>query len=131
MAASPTTSISFQNFFSAQLSADISASDTDIPMDNIPNGSEGFLVIEPDSTTKREIIYYNSKTALKVICPSVADGRGQDDTSATTHASGSTVIMAPIAAYFETLLNLFTTSPQGWTARLDRTFWYFLCIIRL
>lgn len=121
MAASPTTNISFQNFFSAQLTADITASDVDIPMDAIPNGSEGFLVIEPDSASKREVIYYTSKTALKVVCPSAGDGRGQDDTSATTHANGSTVIMAPIAAYFELLLSLFTTTPQGWTA-LSGTF---------
>lgn len=121
MAASPTTSISFQNFFSATLTSDITASSTDIPIDNVPNGSEGFLVIEPDSTTAHEVIYYTSKTATKVVCPSVADGRGQDDTSAAAHSSGATVIMAPIAAYFETLLALFTTTPQGWTA-LSGTF---------
>jgi hypothetical protein len=116
MAASPTTDLSFQNFFSAQLTGDLTASSTDIPMDNIPNGSEGFLVIDPDVALSREIIYYTSKTATKVVCPSVADGRGQDDTSATTHVTGATVIMAPVAAYFETLLSLFTTTPQGWTA---------------
>lgn len=121
MSATPTTSLSFQNFFSATLSSGISSTDTDIFLDTIPNGSEGFLVIDPDSTTSREVIYYNSKTALKVVCPSVADGRGQDDTTATSHNQGTTVIMAPIAAYFETLLSLFTTSPQGWTS-LSGTF---------
>lgn len=121
MAAQPTTAITFQNFFSATLTSDITASSTDIPLDAVPNGSEGFLVIEPDSVTNHEVIYYTSKTATKVVCPSVADGRGQDDTTAAAHSSGATVIMAPIAAYFETLLSLFTTTPQGWTA-LSGTF---------
>lgn len=116
MAATPTTSIGYQNFFSAQLTADITDTSTDIPLDNIPNSSEGFLVIEPDSEDNAEVIYYTSKTSLKVVCPSVADGRGQDDTSAVTHGQGSTVIMAPVAAYFEALLTLFTATPQGWTA---------------
>lgn len=116
MAAEPTSNISFQNFYQATLTQDITASSTDIFLDIIPNGTEGFLVIEPDSTDSREIIYYNSKTATKVICPSTADGRGQDDTEASEHTQGATVIMAPIAAYYETLLSLFTTTPQGWTS---------------
>jgi len=116
MSATPTTNLSFQNFFSAQLTNDVSLTDTDIFIDTIPNGSEGFLVIDPDVPTKREIIYYTSKTGTKVVCPSVGDGRGQDDTAAATHTSGATVIMAPIAAYYETLLNLFNTTPQGWTS---------------
>lgn len=121
MSAAPTKSISFQNFFSATLTGDITASSTDIPMDNIPNGSEGFLVIEPDSTTAREVIYYNSKTSLKVVCPSAADGRGQDDTTAGAHSTGATVIMAPVAAYYEALQSgaginaksIYFNTPQG------------------
>ena len=116
MVATPTTNITFQNFFSTTLSADITDTATDIFLNAVPNGSEGFLVIEPDSTTNREIIYYTSKTALKVTCPSVADGRGQDDTTAHSHVTGSTVIMAPVAAYYEALLSLFQTTPAGWTS---------------
>jgi hypothetical protein len=103
MAATPSSNLGIQNFFSATLTADITASSTDIFLDAIPNASEGFLVIEPTSTTKREVIFYNSKTALKVVCPSAADGRGQDDTSATTHTTGASVIMAPIAGFWEAL----------------------------
>jgi hypothetical protein len=115
MVATPTTNLSYQNFFQATLTGDITASSTDIPLDVVPNGTEGFLVIEPDSTSNREIIYYNSKTSIKVVCPSVGDGRGQDDTTAVAHATGATVIMASVAAYYETLKALFTTTPQGWT----------------
>lgn len=103
MAATPTPDIGFQNFFQATLTGDITASSTDILMDNIPNASQGFLVIEPDSTSNREVIFYTSKTALKVVCPSAADGRGQDDTTAVSHSTGATVIMAPVAAYYEAL----------------------------
>lgn len=101
--ATPTSNLGFQNFFQASLTGDITATSTDILMDAIPNASEGFLVIEPDSTSAREVIFYNSKTALKVVCPSVAEGRGQDDTTAGAHSTGATVIMAPVAGFFEAL----------------------------
>lgn len=103
MAANPDANLGFQNFFQATLTGDITASSTDILMDNIPNSSQGFLVIEPDSTTNREVIFYTSKTALKVVCPSAADGRGQDDTTAVAHSTGAVVIMSPVAAFFEAL----------------------------
>ncbi|NDC94986.1 hypothetical protein EBZ38_10645, partial [bacterium] len=105
MAATPDTNLGFQNFFQATLTGDITSSSTDILMDNIPNSAQGFLVIEPDSTTNREVIFYTSKTALKVVCPSAADGRGQDDTTAVAHSTGATVIMAPVAAFYEALQN--------------------------
>lgn len=116
MAAQPTSAITFQNFFTATLTATLTSTGLDVFLDTVPNGSEGFLVIDPDSATNREIIYYTSKTATKVTCPSIVDGRGQDDTTATSHESGTLVIMAPIAAYYETLLALFQTTPQGWTS---------------
>lgn len=100
----PTTALGFDNFFQASLTGDITASSTDILMDAIPTASEGFLVIEPDSANAREIIYYNSKTALKVVCPSAA-ARGQGGTTAGAHSTGATVIMAPIAEMFEALQN--------------------------
>lgn len=101
--ATPTSAMGYQNFFSATLSGDITASSTDILLDNIPNSNQGYLVIEPDSPTNREVIFYTSKTALKVVCTSAADGRGQDDTSAKAHLQGSAVIMAPVAGHLESL----------------------------
>lgn len=101
--ASPTSALGFDNFYQGTLTGDITASSTDILIDTIPTSSEGFLVIEPDSTTAREIIYYNSKTALKVVCPSAALGRGQGGTSAGAHSTGATIICAPIAEMFEAL----------------------------
>jgi hypothetical protein len=101
--ATTTTALGFQNFFSATLQGDITSSSTDILLDAIPNASQGFLVIDPDSTTNREVIFYTSKTALKVICTSAADGRGQDDTTAVSHLQGTTVISAPVAGNLEAL----------------------------
>lgn len=103
--ATPTTALGFDNFYQGTLTGDITASSTDILIDTIPTASEGFLVIEPDSTTAREIIYYNSKTALKVVCPSAALGRGQGGTTAGAHSTGAEVIMAPVAEMFEALQN--------------------------
>ena len=111
--ATPTTGLGFDNFFSATLTGDITASSTDILMDTIPTSSEGFLVIEPDSTSTREIIYYNSKTALKVVCPSASTGRGQGGTTAGAHSTGATVICAPIAEMFEALQNGYSINAKA------------------
>lgn len=102
-----------QNFFETTLSADCTDSDTDIFLTSVPDFSEGTLVIDPDSVTGREIIYYSSKTTTKVTCP--ANGRGYDNSTAGAHTSGTKVIMAPIADWFNSLKTLFTTTPQGYT----------------
>lgn len=106
-----------ENFYTAYLTADCTAGDTDIFLDIVPANSEGTLVIDPDSTTNREIIYYNSKTATKVTCP--VNGRGYDNSAASTHTTGTKVIMAPIADWFNSLKTLFTTTPQGWSDLAD------------
>lgn len=109
-----TSNFDYDNFFSAQLTAPMTASDTDIFLDAVPTPSEGVLVIDWDVAASREVIFYNSKTASKVTCPSVADGRGFDDSAATTHLSGANVIMAPVRAWFRLAQQLATTSEQGW-----------------
>ena len=115
MAETPSSNLAYDNFFEATLTGDITASSTDILMDNIPTASEGFLVIEPDSDSAREIIFYTSKTALKVVCPSAANGRGLGGTTAGAHSTGATVIMAPIAELYEALQNAtnWSTSVRG------------------
>jgi len=109
----PTANLGYQSFYQAQLTAGISAADLTIPLDVVPTPSEGFLVLESTSSTKREIIYYTSKTSVSVVCP--AGGRGYDGTTAQTHLQNSAVIMAPVAAMFEAMRDLFETTPQGWT----------------
>lgn len=89
----PSNNLDFQNFFSTTLASTITASDTVVYLNSLPTPSEGYLVIEPDSTTAREVIYYTSKGANYVTCPSVATGRGVGGTTASSHSSGATVQM--------------------------------------
>lgn len=86
-----TNQLDYQNFFSTVLSTTITATDTTLYLNTLPTPSEGYLVIEPDSDTNKEIIYYTSKGANYVTCPDVATGRGVGGTTATSHSSGATV----------------------------------------
>lgn len=108
-----TPNLGYQSFYQAQLTASISATDLTIPLDVVPTPSEGFLVLESTSPSKREIIYYTSKTSNSVVCP--AGGRGYDGTTAQSHLQNAAVIMAPVAAMFSSMRDLFETTPQGWT----------------
>lgn len=93
--------LAFDNFYSTTLSSTITASDTTIYLNALPTASEGYLVIEPDSSSNREIIYYTSKGANYVTCPSAATGRGVGGTTAVSHNSGSTTQMNTVAEMFE------------------------------
>lgn len=101
--ATPTSSLAVENWYESTLSSGISSSDTTIPLNNVPTGSQGYLVIEPDSASNREIIFYTSKTSNSVVLTSAADGRGQDGTSAVSHSSGATVRMQVTAGYWQAL----------------------------
>lgn len=96
-----TTALDFQNFYQSALTSDITDVATDIFIDTVPSVSEGILVIDPDSSANREIIYYSSKTGTKVVCP--ANGRGYDSSTAAAHSGGTKVIMAPVADWFNML----------------------------
>lgn len=98
---SGTNNLGFDNFYSTTLSSTITASDTTIYLNALPTASEGYLVIEPDSSSNREIIYYTSKGANYVTCPSAASGRGVGGTTAVSHNSGSTTQMNTVAEMFE------------------------------
>jgi hypothetical protein len=100
-----TTAIGWQNKFSTTLTSGITSTDTTIPLNALPTPSEGFLVIEPDSSTNWEVIYYTSKTGSAVVCTSVANGRGVDDSTAISHSQGATVRMDSTAGMFEVLKN--------------------------
>lgn len=94
--------IGHQSFYQTALTSAINSTDLIIPLDTVPTVSEGFLVIESTVEAKREIIYYTSKDATTVTCPSGAgNGRGYDGTTAVSHLQGATVIMAPVGVMFE------------------------------
>jgi len=91
-----TPNLDFQNFYSSTLSSTITAADTTIYLDTLPTPSEGYLVIEPDSSANREVVWYTSKGANFVTVPS-SGGRGVGGTSAVAHSSGATVNMNNVA----------------------------------
>lgn len=91
----------YQNFYSATLTGDITSGTLTIGLDTVPSPTSGILVIDPDSTTGREVILYTSKGASTITCPS--DGRGYSGSTAAAHLTGTTVIMAPIDKWFTAL----------------------------
>lgn len=108
MAHSTTSSLTIQNFFTTTLSGNVATSDTVINLTNVPAGSEGYLVIDPNSLTgTREIIYYNSKTSSTVTTPDATQGsgRGVGGTTAQTHTTGTLVEMRFSAEHWLALQN--------------------------
>ena len=95
------TTFGYQNFFSTTLTGDITSGTLTIGLATVPSPTSGILIIEPDSTSAREVILYTSKGASTITCPS--DGRGWAGSSASAHLQGSTVIMASVDEYFEGL----------------------------
>jgi hypothetical protein len=106
-----TPSLSYQNKFATTLSSGVTATDTTIPLTNLPTPSEGYLILEPDSSTAWEEIYYTSKTGSAVVVPSVAAGRGVGGSTAASHSSGATVRMDSSAEMFTSLQD--TTALTG------------------
>lgn len=99
-----TPTLGWDNFYSTTLSAGITSADTTIPVVSAPTATEGYLVIEPDSSTNREIIYYTGVSGSNVTLTSIA-GRGVGGTSARAHSSGVIVKMNTVAEMFEVLQN--------------------------
>lgn len=99
-----TKDLTLQNFFSTSLSSSINSTDTVIPLNAVPEGTEGFLVIDL-SNSAREIIYYTSKSASSVTCPDAATGRGLGGTSATSHSSGASVKQTVVSQYITEVKN--------------------------
>ena len=91
----------YQNFYSSTLTGDITSGALTIGLATVPTPTSGILIIEPDSTSNREVIVYTSKGASTITCPS--DGRGYSGTTPAAHLTGSTVIMAPVDKWFTAL----------------------------
>lgn len=102
-----TDSLTLQDLFSTTLSASVSTSDTVINLTSVPTGSEGFLTIFSSAGVPTEIIYYNSKGASTVTCPSATagSGRGMGGTTVTAFSSGATVKQTVNSDYFKELQN--------------------------
>lgn len=91
-----------QSFFTTTLSAAVNdGTETTIYLNNVPTPDEGYLVIDYSNSTKREVIYYTSKGANYVTCPSAAAGRGVDGTTAQSHLLGADVRMNMTKGFYD------------------------------
>lgn len=95
------TTFGYQNFYSTTLTGDITSGTLTIGLATVPTPTSGILIIEPDSTSSREVIFYTSKGASTITCPS--DGRGWSGTTPAAHLTGSTVVMVSVDEFFEGL----------------------------
>ena len=107
MAYTPSPNLAAQDFFTTTLTNNVAATDTVINVANVPAGTEGYLVIDPNNPTTREIIYYNSKSSSTVTTPDATanSGRGIGGTSVQTHLSGTLVEQRMVAEYWNALQN--------------------------
>jgi C1q domain-containing protein len=107
VAHSTTPNLQPQDFFSTTLNANVGASDTVINLVAVPTASEGYLVLDPNNISTREVIYYNSKGSGTVTCPdaSAGSGRGIGGTSVQAHTAGVLVEMREVAEYWLALQN--------------------------
>lgn len=85
--ASPNLSV--QNWYSDSLASAAGSSDNILSLNNLPTPTEGFLIIDPNNTSTREVIHYTGKTSGAV----TGVTRGLDGTSAQAHAQNTTVSM--------------------------------------
>lgn len=103
-----------EGFFITSLSSDINASTTTIPLNLVPSRvTSGYIVIEPESATKREVVHFTSVGVSSVTAAddttdaSDASGRGCTGSIAvganTTHLQGATVIIASVEQYWARL----------------------------
>lgn len=107
MAHATTSSLTMQDFFTTTLTGNVAVGDTVFSLANVPTGTEGFLVIDPNNPTTREVIYYTAKGTSTVTTPDATanSGRGVGGTSVQTHTSGTLVEMREVAEYWQALQN--------------------------
>ena len=97
--------LNFSNFFETTADGNIGASDTSITLSAAPT-SDGtsaiagpfYLVIDPDSLTKREVVLVSSISGVIATVTRDVEGRHATDPS---HADGTTIRMAVVGEMFE------------------------------
>jgi hypothetical protein len=86
----PTSALSMQNWYASTLSQSCGSTDTTLYITVVPSISEGYLVIDPNNTSTREVVHFTSVGSGTISIPTTGD-RGLDGTSAQTHAQGTAV----------------------------------------
>ena len=88
-----------QNFYSTVLTSDIvGTGDTSFNVTVAPAFTSGFLVISPNNTSLREIVYFHNVVGSTISVR--AENRGQGGTTAKPHTSQEPVAMKDIAEIF-------------------------------
>lgn len=116
----PTIYTAPEGFFVTTLSSDINASTSTIPLTAVPARiTVGYMVIEPSSASKREVIHFTSVGATSVTTAddttdaSDATGRGClgsiTQGANTTHSQGAAVIISAVEQYWDRLYDNYTT----------------------
>jgi len=97
-------STQLQNFYKATLTRNWSATTGDFNVSVAPTVSSGYLVVSPNNSTLREIIYYTatgSNAYGPFITVSTIGGRGIGGTSAQVHSIGESVRMNLTAEHWQ------------------------------
>lgn len=105
-----------EGFLVTTLSSDINASTATIPLTAVPSTvTKGYLVIEPSSSTAREVVHFTSVGVSTVTAAddstdaSDATGRGCKGSitvgANTSHSQGATVIIAATYNYWKRLVD--------------------------
>ena len=102
MATPPTSNLGVQNWYASTLSQSCGSTDTTLYITVVPSVSEGYLVIDPNNTSTREVIHFTSVGAGTISIPTTGD-RGLDGTSAQSHAQGTDVELHYTTSYFTAL----------------------------
>lgn len=121
-----------EGYYTTTLSSDINSSTTTIPLTAVPaRVTTGYMVIEPESATKREVIHFTSVGVSSVTSAddttdaSDASGRGCIGSitvgANTTHSQGATVIIAGVEQYWSRLRSNLGNILDLTTGELDLT----------
>lgn len=115
MATNPTSSLGMQNWYASTLSQSCGSTDTTLYITVVPSISEGYLVIDPNNTSTREVIHFTAVGAGTITIPTTGD-RGLDGTNAQSHAQGTDVELHYTTSYFTAL-----QSGHSWMAGVIAT----------
>lgn len=97
-------SLTLQNFYKATITRNWSATTGDFNVSVAPTVSPGYIVVSPNNSTLREIVYYTatgSNSYGDYITVSDIGDRGIGGTTAQTHTIGETVRMNVTAQHWD------------------------------
>ena len=113
-------SVDWQNGFEAVLDDRVVGTDTYIRMTPVPKPNEGRLVLEANSKTNYEVIYYTSKDANGVFVTGELGARNEDNNSNGVHPAGAIVRMnitaqdmREIRDHSKTIADKYSALPAG------------------